>query len=116
MMKTVRERTREIGTLRSLGYLQRHILAMFATEAALLALLAGFIGLCTSVATTLAINAATITYRGGLLAEAIPLRIGYSVSAYLWGFVFLSVVAVLAALAAAARVAHMRIAEALSES
>ncbi len=115
MMKTVRERTREIGTLRSLGYLQRHILAMFAMEAALLALLAGFVGLCTSVVTTSALNAATITYRGGLLAEAIPLRIGYSVSAYLWGFVFLSVVAVLAALAAAARVAHMRIAEALSD-
>ena len=115
MMKTVRERTREIGTLRSLGYLRRHILALFAMEAAMLAILAGGIGLLCSVLCTLAINASTITYKGGLLADAIPLRVGYSLSAYSWGFLFLSFVAVVAALLAASGVTRMRIAEALSD-
>jgi putative ABC transport system permease protein len=115
MMKTVRERTREIGTLRSLGYLRRHILALFAVESAMLAILAGCIGLVSSVAVTFAINTATITYKGGLLADAIPLRVGYSYAAYAWGFVFLSVVAVLAALLAASGVTRLRIADALSD-
>jgi len=63
----------------------------------------------------LAINASTITYKGGLLADAIPLRVGYSLSAYSWGFLFLSFVAVVAALLAASGVTRMRIAEALSD-
>lgn len=115
MMKTVRERTREIGTLRSLGYLRRHILALFAVESAMLAILAGGIGLLCSVLCTLAINSSSITYKGGLLADAIPLRVGYSPAAYAWGFLFLSLVAVLAALIAANRVTRMRIADALSD-
>lgn len=115
MMKTVRERTREIGTLRSIGYLRRHLLLLFAAEAAMLAVLAGGIGLGISVLATASLNGLNIMYRGGLLAEAIPLRIGYSVSAYVWGFVFLAVVSVLAALLAAGKVTRMRIAEILTE-
>jgi putative ABC transport system permease protein len=56
MMKTVRERTREIGTLRSLGYRRHHLLAMFAVESSLFALCAGLSGLVSAVAIT-----ATIT-------------------------------------------------------
>lgn len=116
MMKTVRERTREIGTLRSIGYLRRHLLSMFAAEAAMLALLSGGIGFAVSVLVTAFVNQAGFLYRGGLLAEAIPLRIGYSTHAYVSGFLFLSFVAIVAALLAANRVTRMRIAESLSDS
>lgn len=116
MMKTVRERTREIGTLRSLGYRRHHLLAMFAVESGLLALCAGVCGLLSAVAITAAINSARIMYKAGLMAEAILLRIGYSPAAYALGFLFLSLVAVAAALAAAQKVTRMRIAETLSDA
>lgn len=115
MMKTVRERTREIGTLRSLGYRRHHLLAMFAAESALLAMCAGLVGLLSAVAITAAINSSRIMYKAGLMAEAIPLRIGYSPVAYALGFLFLSLVAVVAALTAARKVTSMRIAEALTD-
>jgi putative ABC transport system permease protein len=115
MMKTVRERTREVGTLRSLGYRSNHMLAMFAIESALLAIMAGVAGLVCAVGLTAAINTTQITYKAGLLAESIALRIGYSPGAYAWGFAFLSFVAVTAALAAARKVARMPIATALAD-
>jgi putative ABC transport system permease protein len=114
MMKTVRERTREVGTLRSLGYLRRHILIMFALESSMLAMLSGLLGLASALILTAGINAAGITYKAGLFAESIPFRIGYSPSAYAWGFLFLSLVAMLAAMGAARKVAAMRIADQLS--
>ncbi len=114
MMKTVRERTREVGTMRSIGYLGSHLRLMFALEAAMLALLAGVIGLLASVGVIATINSMRIMYKAGLMAESIPLRVGYSAFAWLWGFAFLASVAVVAALLAARGVTRMRIATALT--
>jgi putative ABC transport system permease protein len=116
MMKAVRERTREIGTLRSLGYRRHHLLAMFAAESSLLAMCAGLCGLLCAVAITAAINSSRITYKAGLMAESITLRIGYFPVAYALGFLFLSLVAVAAALTAARHVTRMRIAETLADA
>lgn len=115
MAKTVRERTREIGTLRSLGFRRRHMLAMFVLEAAVLALLSGVLGALAATTLRLGINHAGITYRAGLLAEDLVLTIGWSVKTYGAGFLFLTAVAVLAAWLAARRVVAMRVAEALAE-
>ncbi len=41
----VAERTREIGTLRAIGWLRRHVRALFVTEGALLGVLGGGLGL-----------------------------------------------------------------------
>lgn len=116
MMKTVRERTREVGTLRSLGYRSWHMLLMFAFEAAMLSILSGVAGLLSATGIIAGINSMHVMYKAGLLAESIPLRVGYSPSTYFWGFVFLGVVAVVAALIAARSVARMRIATALADS
>lgn len=89
MMKSVSERTREIGTLRSLGFLRRHIVGLFA------------------------LNGAGITYKAGVLSESIPLVVGVSPRAYVFGFVFLTGVAIAAALLPARRAARMGIPEAL---
>lgn len=43
-LMTVMERTREIGTLMALGYRRKHILLLFLTEAAVIGLAGGFIG------------------------------------------------------------------------
>lgn len=115
MMKTVRERTREVGTLRSLGFLSRHMVTMFCLEAAILSVLSGAVGLVGALGVIGTINRAGIMYRAGLLAESIPLRVGYSPSIYAWGFMFLALVAVLAAFLAARRVARMSIALALAD-
>lgn len=115
MTKTVRERTREVATMRSIGYRSHHMLAMFAVESVMLALHAGAAGLAAAAAITAGINASGITYKAGLLAESIPLRIGYSPRAYAWGFVFLSLVALIAAVLAARKVTRMKIAAAFAD-
>lgn len=116
MAKTVRERTREIGTLRSLGFRRWHMTAMFALEAAVLALASGALGAAVATAIRLAVNSAGVTYRAGLLAEDIVLVIGWRAETYAKGFAFLALVAVLAAWLAARRVVSLRVAEALQES
>ena len=113
MLKAVNERVREIGTLRSLGYRRRHVLALFTVEAALLALVACAVGLVATVAVASGINAADIGYRGGLAAQPIPLTISIVPSACLFAVLFLSGVAVLAAIMPARRAARLAIPDAL---
>jgi putative ABC transport system permease protein len=114
MAKTVRERTREIGTLRSLGYRRWQMLLMFALEAAVLALLAGGIGAVLAWAVRWAISAARIRYSAGLLAEEMILQVGWSPAMYLQGLAFLLAVAVIAAWLAARKVVGLAVAEALN--
>ncbi len=113
MAKTVRERTREIGTLRSLGFRKGHMLLMFALEAAVLALVSGLVGLAVATGLRFGVNSAGITYRAGMLAEDIVLEIGGSASTYLTGFAFLTAVAVIAGWLAARNVVQLRVAQAL---
>ena len=113
MAKTVRERTREIGTLRSLGFRKWQMLMMFVLEAAVLALLSGVVGAIGAMGLRLGVNSLGVTYRAGLLAEDIMLSIGWSARTYVSGFVFLTTVAVVAAWIAARGVVKMKVAQAL---
>ncbi len=88
MAKTVRERTREVGTLRSLGYRSGHMLAMFVLEAAVLSGVASAMGASLAWAVRAAISSARISYSAGLLAEEILLEIAWSPSMYLRGAAF----------------------------
>lgn len=115
MAKTVRERSREIGTLRSLGFGQGQMQALFAIEAALLAMIAGVVGGSLALGLRALINGAGITYRAGLLAEDVLLEIGLSPVTYLAGFGFLLFVAVLASWLAARRLVKLRVAEIFAE-
>jgi putative ABC transport system permease protein len=116
MAKAVSERTREIGTLRSLGFLRRHVVALFALEAALLAALACAIGLVVTAAVAAAINAAGITYNAGLLAQPIALGVRYLPSTWAAAAGFLSAVAAAAAVLPARRAARTRIPDALAHA
>ena len=114
MAKTVRERTREIGTLRSLGYRRWQMLLMFVLEAAVLALVAGSLGAVLAWGVRTAIAAARIRYSAGLLAEEMILQVGWSPAMYLQGLAFLVAVAVIAAWLAARKVVGLAVAEALN--
>jgi putative ABC transport system permease protein len=114
MAKSVAERTREIGALRSLGFLRRHVVALFALEAAILAVIAAAIGLVVAVAVTLAVNAAGVTYDAGLMAQPFPLRIELVPRTWAWAAAFLAAIAALAAVVPARRAARARIPDALT--
>ncbi|MGB0646255.1 MAG: ABC transporter permease [Bradymonadia bacterium] len=60
MWIAVRERTREIGTLRAVGMSRGGVLSLFMSEAILLGLVAGFIGAFTSFALAQGLNAVEI--------------------------------------------------------
>lgn len=113
MMKTVSERTREVGTLRSLGFRRRHIIGLFALEAGFLAVFAASLGAAASLALTFAVNAAQITYKAGVLSDSIPLIVAVSPTAYVFAASFLCGVAMLAALAPAWHASRLAIPEAL---
>lgn len=114
MVKSVSERTREIGTLRSLGFLRRQIVRLFALEAAILSAGACAAGLGATVAITLALNGARITYRAGLLSEPIPLGIAMDPSVWLFAAAFLVGISVFAAWLPARRAARRKIPDALA--
>jgi putative ABC transport system permease protein len=113
MMKAVAERTREIGTLRSLGFRRWHIVSLFALEAGLLAVMSAVVGLGVTLALTWGINQSGVTYKAGVLSESIRLSVAVVPSAYVFATLFLSGVAMLAALLPASRGARMNITEAL---
>ncbi|MCA9516289.1 MAG: FtsX-like permease family protein [Myxococcales bacterium] len=116
MMRSVAERIREIGTLRALGYLRRHVVALFAMEAGLLGLVGVAIGLVVCVALTAALNGAGITYRAGVMAHPIPLTLGYEPGAWLAGGAALAGLAMLAAVLPARRAVKRAIPDALAST
>lgn len=62
MMRAVAERTREVGMLRSLGFLRRHVVALFLLEASLLALASCGVGAIAALALIAACNRSGISY------------------------------------------------------
>ncbi len=114
MARSVSERTREIGTLRSLGFLRRHVVELFALEAALLSTIGAAVGTALSLAITAAVNSAGITYNAGLMALPFPLKIAVVPSTYAVAAAFLAVLAALAAVVPARRAARARIPDALA--
>jgi putative ABC transport system permease protein len=93
MMKLVKERTREIGTLRSIGFLPKQILYIFVSEAVTLSFIGGVIGSLIAIAGTLLLNGVGIVYKAGVLVEPVPFRILISPNLYVFSFIFLSLLA-----------------------
>jgi putative ABC transport system permease protein len=116
MMRSVSERTREIGTLRSLGFVRRQVIGLFAVEAALLATVASAIGMVLTVSLSLALNAANITYKGGVLSSPISFAIKLSPAAYIFATLFLGTIAAAAAALAARRAVRLTIPAALGHT
>lgn len=65
MMMTIRERTKEIGTLRAIGMARWRVLVMFVLEAAVLSVLATLVGALVGAAGVVGLNAAGIPVSKG---------------------------------------------------
>jgi putative ABC transport system permease protein len=83
VVKSVKERTREIGTLRSIGYNRKTVGSIFTIEAFYLSLLGVAIGMVLAVIITISVNQAQILYRAGLLSEPVFFRIAFDFSSYI---------------------------------
>lgn len=116
MLKAVNERVREIGTLRSIGFRRRHVLGLFTLEAALLGAVSSAIGLVATAGLIALINGAGLSYSGGVAATPIPLTVSLVPAACLFALVFLSGVAMLAAVMPARRAARLSIPDALGHA
>lgn len=111
--KIVKERTREIGTMRSFGFTARQIVALFALEASLMSTAGIAIGAAIAFFSSLALNHAGILYKAGVLAEPVPFVVAFSPLVYVQSAVILSILAVGAATVSARQTARRKIAECL---
>ncbi|MBI4818888.1 MAG: ABC transporter permease [Deltaproteobacteria bacterium] len=116
MAKTVSERTREIGSLRALGFLRRQVVRLFVLEGSMLASLGILMGLVATLALVSVVNALGVPYDAGMMSEPIPLTIAYAVPVYVQATLFLVLVAVLAAYLPARRAARMSVPDALGHA
>ena len=70
MALTIRERTREIGVLKTLGFSGRRMLGLVLGESVLLALLGGIPGLALAALLTFALRSSMSQFRAGLRGDA----------------------------------------------
>lgn len=113
MMKAVTERTREIGSLRSFGFLRREIATMFALEGLFLALLSCLCGIILTVLSSVLINYSGITYKAGLLSAPIFLTVALNPLVWLLNTLWLTLLAAGTAWICSRKAANMVIADAM---
>ena len=98
LIKIIKERSREIGTLRSIGFKSRQVLRMFIYETLMLSALGTMIGGIISILLTVTLNSLQIRYKAGMLSEPVLFKINFSLTAYLNAFFVLLFVSLLACL------------------
>jgi putative ABC transport system permease protein len=92
MYKIVTERTREIGSMLSLGFQRRQVLKMFIYESAFLTAIGVSVGVVASLAAKLLLDRLDIRYRAALVSEPLQLKVAASVNIYLFtaiGFILI---------------------------
>ncbi|ABC83701.1 ABC transporter permease [Anaeromyxobacter dehalogenans] len=106
----IRERTREIGTLRAIGMQRRKVLWLFVLETALLGLGGAAAGAAIAAAIALALNLAGIGVPEGMQLFLMQERLSFLLQpgAILGDVLFLAAVTVVAALLPARRAARLR--------
>jgi putative ABC transport system permease protein len=113
MMKSVSERTREIATLRSIGFHKRDIISLFAFEGLFTCLLACLAGMGLTLIVGGAVGALGITFDAGFLSLPIPLAVAESPGTWLLSASLLSLLAMGTSYVCVRRASAMRIADAL---
>ncbi|MBX2994674.1 MAG: FtsX-like permease family protein [Bdellovibrionaceae bacterium] len=94
MFKIVKERTREIGTLLSLGFQRSQVLSIFLREALFLSLIGCICGALLALGVTAVVNNASITYKAGVLSEPALFRIMTNLDLYVVALALLMLVTV----------------------
>ncbi|MEN0057401.1 MAG: FtsX-like permease family protein [Bdellovibrio sp.] len=95
-VKIVLERTKEIGTLQSMGFTKIQIVQFFMAEAFLLASFGSAVGAVASLLVSGLIQLMRVEYNAGLFQDAVILRIKFVPTDYIIGLVFMCVLAALA--------------------
>jgi putative ABC transport system permease protein len=113
MMKSVNERVREIGTLRSLGFYRKDINTLFALEGLFLGFCSCFIGVIVTIIASIVISRLGITFKAGLLSEPVFLQVKIVPLNYLLNSLWLIALAAVTAWYCAKRAANMIIADAM---
>lgn len=103
VVKSVTERRREIGTLRSLGFRRSAIKSIFAIEGLIVGLVGSGLGAVVSVILSVVINHFEFIYYAGFLSDPVPFVIGTVPNLYLLSLVISCLIAVFAAYVASKR-------------
>lgn len=98
MVKIVKERVREIGTMRSLGFRENQIVMMFLYESFFLSTIGVVFGILIATLITVTINFSKFRYRAGMLSEPVLFQIHFDFPIYIYSVILLSVIAMLACL------------------
>ena len=114
MVKVVKERTKEIGTLRSLGFNQSQVKFLFVTESLFLSLLGIVAGIILALVFQFAINSAHIYYKGGLLSQPVLFRIQADYYSYVASIICLNLLSIVTSYLACRHTVNKNIAENLS--
>jgi putative ABC transport system permease protein len=96
LVKIVKERTREIGTLRSIGFRSRQVAAMFLYESLYLSMIGSGIGLVLSIIVTWILNSLRIMYKAGMLSQPVAFQVDFVAHSYVTAWLLLMVVSLLA--------------------
>lgn len=113
MSMAVMERTREIGTLRSLGMRRWDISWLFTIEGVLLVLLGGLVGVGVTIIVAFLVNQAEFSYIPPNNTDAVLLQVDIVPWVMIQAFVFLGLVAAIASLLPARRAARLVIVDAM---
>lgn len=103
IVKSVTERRREIGTLRSLGFRRSAIKSIFAIEGLIVGLVGSGLGAVVSLILSVIINHFEFIYYAGFLSDPVPFVIGTVPNLYLLSLVISCLIAVFAAYVASKR-------------
>jgi ABC-type lipoprotein release transport system permease subunit len=96
LVKLVKERTQEIGMLRSLGFRPKQIRQLFLMEAVFLSWLGCCLGSAIALSLSLFLNKIEFTYPSGQFSYESPFLILISPSSYIYGFILMSGIAIFA--------------------
>lgn len=113
MMKSINERIREVGTLRSFGFRQSDIVFQFSIEGFFLSVLAcagGFIG---TLFLSFIISKAGLTFKAGILSTPLPLEIAFAPITWTSSILVLSLLAFGTSYLVSRRVSKMIVADLL---
>jgi putative ABC transport system permease protein len=113
ILRNISERSREIGTLRSMGLEPLQIKILFAFEAILISAFACVIGFILSESLEFIINLIGLTYRPGVFSSPVPFSIYVSPALSVQTGLFLSVLVLLTTLFSVRRPLKQRITECL---
>jgi putative ABC transport system permease protein len=107
------ERTREIGTLRALGMRRFDITSLFCVEGILLAAVGGILGILLTGGGALLVNQLNLSYVPPSSSDAVLLLVDIVPPVMASAFLFLGLLAAVAALLPARQAARMAIVDAL---